>query len=136
MPGEQFADPFEFELVIRNYFRGQGWDAETMKKNNPDYDIEMKRKDETAAVQVKDLKTKASLPTVRKFAKFLEENKDRFQKGFFITTNGFFGIRKSLCGRPPRKAIDVGLLRQAKGYCSLAFRAGEYAEEIYRSLDM
>lgn len=79
----------ETERLALSLLRREGWSAQVVKKRHKDFEIELYNPGERVAVKVRNQRAKVQLAQVEKFAEFLNQQKIKFTKGFFISTNGF-----------------------------------------------
>ena len=87
----------QFEQYVARLFVRAGWQVETAKPNQPEYDLIIKKGRYIGAVQVKWLKSNVSTPQLLKFYDFLDSPTGKqFNCGFFITTKGFGGPARAL----------------------------------------
>jgi chromosome partitioning protein len=83
-------DPFDFEKLVALKFRELGYDVIMPIANTRGYDIELWKKQQRIAVQVKNHKAKCNVSQIEKFQNFLElPIADKFTAGWFISASGF-----------------------------------------------
>lgn len=85
-----FNNPDDFEKAVAIIFRGNGYKESFPPANNKGFDIELKKKRECIAVQVKNLKAKCNISYVKRFFDFLTQaDAVRFTQGWIISSSGF-----------------------------------------------
>jgi cellulose biosynthesis protein BcsQ len=86
-----------FEQHVAKLFRKEGWTVESVKPSSANYDFIVKKDNQVGAVQVKWLKSPVQKPQLSKFVDFLDtEAGQKFNCGFFITTQGYGGSARAL----------------------------------------
>lgn len=70
--------------------RRAGWSAQVTSKETKEYDLEIFKPGEKAAVQVRNQRAKVHLGQIEKFLDFLTyANAKNFTDGIYISTSGF-----------------------------------------------
>ncbi|HEY9650508.1 MAG TPA: AAA family ATPase [Coleofasciculaceae cyanobacterium] len=89
-------DFVHFNQHIADLFRQEGWDVETVPSSLTDYDLIVKKGHLLGAVQAKLLKTTVQKLQISKFVEFFETSAgQKFNCGFFITTQGYVGAARA-----------------------------------------
>lgn len=84
------SNPDDFEKLIALLCQQQGYEVVMPPPNNKGYDIELHRRNECIAVQVKCHKAKSSIAQIQKFQDYLRlPVAERFTAGWFISASGF-----------------------------------------------
>jgi cellulose biosynthesis protein BcsQ len=105
-------DYTHFEQHVAKLLHRAGWTVVTAKRNQPGYDLVVKKANLVGAVQVKWLRNNVAAPQLLKFAGFLDSNEGKkFNFGLFITTKGFSG---------PALALIRSWGKDAKIRCGIA----------------
>lgn len=104
----QIKDPYDFEKVVALYFEQQGYEVIMPTANTRGYDIELRKKNECIAVQVKNHKAKCNVAQILKFQNFLElPLAAKFNRGWFISASGF--SRPALTNIKAEKPANLSL---------------------------
>jgi len=97
------------------YMQTQGWEARIMPKNNERYDIFAQKKGIRAAIQVKDYKKAISTKPIEKFIAFMERHHEKFDRGFFISSEkGFSAPAKAYANETTSINLILGTYDKEK----------------------
>ena len=123
-------DPLEFEKVVLNLYKAQGYAIEPTKgTGDSGIDGIIKKERETIAIQCKHQKSPVSEPTVRNLMGSL--NKIRAKKGIFVTSSFFTGPATEWARSMPLELIDrTALLSLMKQYFKPEFVFSEHFSSL------
>ena len=82
----------DFERAVVKAFKQEGWQVGISRKNNPYFDLVLKRDKDTVAVQIKNFHRSVPTPHIKKFVDYLDSpraNLFNFTSGYIISINGF-----------------------------------------------
>jgi len=104
------SDPSDFEKIVLFELQKMGYQAELAPTNARGYDILATRADQVLAVQVKNLKSKVSVPYLQKFADWLDiPHEIAFTGGMYVSANGYSKPAITFYQSSDSKIVDLGI---------------------------
>ena len=90
MSSTKVSNPFDFEKIVLHELRNAGYEVELAPTNANGHDIVARLNGQVLAVQVKNFKSKVSVPYLKKFADWLEKPQEvAFTGGLYVAANGY-----------------------------------------------
>jgi chromosome partitioning protein len=110
MSSTKVSNPSDFEKIVLHELRIAGYDAELAKSNATGHDIVARKGGQVLAVQVKNFKSKVSVPYLKKFADWLEKPQEIvFTGGLYIAANGYSKPALTYCESSDTKIQGLGV---------------------------
>ncbi len=109
---ESFQD---FERAVAKAFRQEGWQVGVSRKNNPYFDLVLKRDKDTVAVQVKNFRRGIPTPHIKKFVDYLDSPRAslfNFTGGYLISASGFSKPAVTFAKQLDDSRLNIGTFSQ------------------------
>ncbi len=111
----EYESSQDFERAIAKALQKEGWQVGVSRKNNPDFDLVLKREKDTVAVQIKNFRRSIPTPHIKKFVDYLDSPKANlfnFTGGYFISANGFSKPAITFAKQMDDSRLNIGTFKQ------------------------